>query len=415
LQKQSILLLAVLLSMLMVSHPIHAETRPEISAASRHALVYIAPKGKWIVQMEAHDISFSNTYDHAGNKTAFGSEFSGINLNSKVFSPLAIFGPAASLGTSSLAAQVDVQVAQVTMGYGLTEDITLGIISNFGQSKTSVDFSVAGGNTGWNPLYNPLAPITPANFPFAPVGGGALKAMTATDINSILSNPAFGYGYKPVQSTKVRDLGTVLFGALWRFYKGEYGSLVAGLGVRKSFAGENDPDNLLDIPIDDGSNDVVARIEYYGQIASIFDARLMVKRTFQLSDRVTSRVAAPGQMLALAASKEVLDRNMGDIWEYDVEVGVSYESWRLSATWHRFLKKADHYFSARGQNVASLIQNTAQRTDQWRAGISWSGVDAWLNHEISVPLIIKLEMLDTPGGYNTNAVRDYYLVVTSFF
>ncbi len=413
-KKQRILLLAALLS-LLASPVIHAEKRPEISTASRHALVYIAPKGKWIVQMEAHDIRFSNTYDNDGNKSAFGSEFSGINLNTQVFPSLALLGPAASLGISSLSAQVGVQVAQVTMGYGLTEDITIGVISNFGQSKTSVNFSVAGGNIGWNPLYNPLIPIGPTNYPFAPVGGGAAQAMTATDIKSILSNPAFGYGYKPVQNTKVSDMGTVLLGALWRFYKGEYGSLVAGLGVRKSFAGENDPDNLLDIPLDDGSTDVVARLEYYGQIASIFDTRLMVKRTIQLSDQVTSRVAAPGQTLALAASKEVLDRNMGDVWEYDVEVGVSYESWRLSATWHRFLKKADHYFSGRGQNVFSLIQNTAQRTDQWRVGVSWSGVDAWLNKEIAMPLIIKLEILDTPGGHNTNAVRDYYVVATSFF
>jgi len=44
--KKGILLLASLLSMLMASHSVYAETRPAISAASRHALVYIAPKGK---------------------------------------------------------------------------------------------------------------------------------------------------------------------------------------------------------------------------------------------------------------------------------------------------------------------------------------------------------------------------------
>jgi len=412
--KQGILL-AVLLSMLIALQNAYAETRPELSAASRHALVYIAPKGKWIVQMEVRNVSYNSMYDNQGNNKPLGSDFNAIALDQAVFPLLALFPPGSSLGTTALSSSVSIQRGQVTLGYGLTENLTVGIISSVGQSRNRVNFSVAGGNIGWNPLYNPALPPGVGNSPFAPVGGGAVKAMTTADVNHILSDPSFGYAYKPIQSARVKSMGTVLVGVVWRLYQEQQDSLVGALGVRKSFATENDPDNLFDIPLDDGSTDVIARMEYYRQIASMFDVRLMVKRTFQLPDRITTRVAAPGEVLALLSSKEVLGRNMGDFWEYDIEAGMSVDNWRISATWHRFLKKADHFYSARGQNVSSLTRNTAIRANQWRAAISWSGVDAWMQEKIALPVIVKLEMQDTLRGRNMGDLRDYYLIMTTFF
>lgn len=411
-KKLSIVLSAALLSMSLFSQILHAEG---IATASRHALAPIAPEGKWIIQMEARNLSYNSMYDNDGKNRALGSDYNAIALDAAVFPLLALFPAGSSLGTTSLSAKTSIRRGQITMGYGLTENLTVGVISSFGQNKTSVNFSVAGGDVGWNPLYNPAVPVGIANIPFAPVGGGAAQAMTTADINNILSNPAFGYEYQPIQDTTVTDMGTVILGALWRFYEGEHDSLVAGFGVRKSFAGENDPDNLFDVPLDDGSTDIIAQVEYYRQIASVFDVRLMVKRTFQMSDQVTSRVIVPGGVLALASSKEVLDRNMGDFWEYDIELGASYENWRISGTWHRYLKKADHFYSARGQDVSSLIRNTAHRADQWRVAISWSGVDAWMQKKIAMPVIVKLEMQDTVRGRNMGDLRDYYLIMTTFF
>jgi len=414
LKQARIFLLAALLSMLLFSQALCAEEKSEAATASAHGLAWIAPEGRWVIQMQALHDSYSNMYDNEGNKRGLGDDYNGVSLDSAVFPLLALFPAGSSLGTTSISSRVSVQLAQITLGYGVTENLTLGVISSFGQSKSSVNFSVAGGNVGWNPAFNPAAPAGVANIPFAPVGAGAAQAMSTADINSIISNPAFGYTYKPLQGSRVSGMNKVLVGGLWRFYQGEHDSLVAGLGMRKSLAGEKDPDNLFD-PRDDGSTDVVAQIEYYRQMGSIFDMRLMVKRTFQLSDERTSRVAAPGQLLALASSKELLHRNMGDFWEFDVEAGASFGDWRVSAVWYRYLKKADHYSSARGQDVSSLISNTGQRADQWRAGVSWSGINAWRQKMIPIPLIIKFEVLDTVRGQNVNAWRDYYLVVTTLF
>ena len=392
-----------------------AEMLPNITTSSRHALAPIAPDGKWIFQLEARSTYYNSMYDQNGKNQALGSDYNGVQLDRSVFPLLALMGPGASLGSVSLVSDVSVQRAQFTLGYGLSDNVTLGLIGTVDSITNHVQFTAGGGNIGSNPAFNPAAAIGPANFPFAPVGAGALQPMRTIDINSILVNPAFGYAYKPIQASKTHGLSTLLLGTVWRAYQGDSDSVVLAFGVRGSFAKEKDPDNLFDVPVDDGTTDVLTQIEYYRQMTSMFDVRLMARRVFQLSDRITARVAAPGQLLALASSKEILDRNMGDYWEYDVETGVSMGNWRISGTWHRFLKKADHYYSPRSQDVTALMQNTAIRADQWRLGVSWSGLDAWLKKEISIPLMVKFEMQDTLRGRNMGDLRDYYLLVTSFY
>lgn len=386
----------------------------QLPAVSRHALVQIAPAGRWVVQIEARTTDNTRMFDSRGNDRPLAADYNGIPLDASILPPLALLGPGATLGSTATSAAVVARSAQITLAYGVTEDFTLGVIGNFGTVRNNVNFSVSGGNVGWNPLYDPALPIAPANFPFAPVIPGVIAPMGAADVNTILTSPAFGYGYEPIGSSTVNSMGTLLLGGLWRFYEDERSSLVAGLGLRWSFTKQN-PDALLRVPFDDGSTDIVSQLEYYRQLPSIFDLRLMAKQTTQLPDRMTSRVPAPGQFLAPASTKEVLNRNLGDFWEFDVEVGASIADWRLSGTWHHYFKSGDSYFSPRGQNVAALMQNTSQRAEQWRIGLSWSGLDAWLEKSLPLPLIIKLEMQETQSGRNMANLRDIYLVTTTFF
>jgi len=386
-----------------------------LTPAEKHALAPIAPAHRWVVQLEVRANSHHNWFDEQGNRRPLGYEFNGIDLNGAVFPALTLFGPGASLGSTALNTNVALQRAQFTLGYGVTDHLTLGAIINYGRTRTMVNFAVQGGNIGFNPLFNPGLPPGAGNIPFAPVSGGTTAPVGANGVNNILTNPVFGFGYQPIGSTTTREFGDLTLGGLWRFYSGDFGALVAGFGVRKSLAGENNPDNLFDVPLDDGSTDILAQIEYFHEIGQFLDMRLLVKKTIQLPDHITSRVAATGSVLALAASKESLARNLGDFWEYDLEVGVRAGNWRFSTTWHRYLKKGDHYYSARGQNTASLALNSTVRADQWRAAISWSGIESWINKDIPMPLVAKLELQETFRGKNMPDVRDIYLLITSFF
>lgn len=387
------------------------ETLP---AASAHALAPLAPVGRWVVRAELRRNGYDQRYNNRGEREPLGAAFDGVVLDAAVFPALAALGGGASLGTTSLSSKVTIERTELTLGYGVTPDLTLGALFNFGTTQNRVTLGLGGGNTGWNPAFDPAQPIGPANFPFAPVGAGASAPMDAAGLNQILTTPAFGYGYAPLADAETSGLGNALVGALWRSYHDDHSALVWGAGYRFGLADGDDPDNPFDVPLDDGSDDWVAQVEYFRHWGAT-DLRLMAKRTVQIADEIVMRVPLPGEVLALASSKELLERNMGDFWEYDLELGRSWGDWRPSITWHRWQKSPDRYTSPSGQSTAALEADTNINTNQWRLALSWSGIGAWRNGALPLPFIARLEMQDTPEGRNMVAVRDWYLTLTTFF
>jgi hypothetical protein len=402
------------LILLCLSFPVMAEPDNDPPAAAMHALDLVLPESRWAVRAELRSTQFDRVYDSNGDRRPFASEFDNVALDASVFLALAALGPGASLGTTSLSAEARFERLELTFGYGLTENLTLGAIVPMGRSQTNVDFSVLGGNVGWNPAFDPTAPIGPANYPFAPVGFGATEPLGTAGVQQVLTDPIFGFAYQPAQTTSRSQMCDPTLGALYRFHRSSKDSATLGLGVRFGVA-RDDPDDLFDVPLDDGSDDLLGKIEYFRRLGTGYDLRALVKRTVQTSDRVEKRVPVPGTLLATASTKETLDRDLGDYWEYDLEIGKSLGPWRLSGTWHRWDKARDRYSSPSGQDTSVLEINTGILADQWRMGLSWSGVESWRSGSLPLPIVVKLEMQDTYRGRNMTDVRDLYLIVTTLF
>ncbi len=387
------------------------EAETELAAADAHALVIIAPASRWAVRLELRGNGWNQRYDDNGNLVAMGADFDQVALDNNVLPGLP---PGLSLGTTSFSSNFSNRYGELAIGYGVTSDLTVGVLLPFGQTTNNVNFAVNGGNVGFNPAFDPGLPVGPANFPFAPVGAGVTPLGTE-GVQEVLTNPAFGFAYQRIASTTTSGLSDPTLGLLWRFYRGNNDSLVLGLGYRFGIAKADDPDNLMDFPVGDGSDDLRAQLEYFRNLGANFDLRLLIDRKIQLADTITARVPAPGQLLASADSKQTLDRDLGDFWEYDIELGRSWSNWRGSATWHRYDKEADRYSSNQGSDVSALEANTRTYADQWRASISWSGINAWRRGDIVLPLIVRLEMQQTYRGRNFINVKDIYLRITSFF
>ncbi|MFQ5543115.1 MAG: hypothetical protein ACE5FY_02035 [Nitrospiria bacterium] len=384
-------------------------------AFQEHGLHLLAPKGRWAVRMEVRINGYHSRYETSGKIKDLDADLDRIPLNNNVFPALSALGGNASLGITALDTEVDVHYAEWTLGYGLTDNLTIGMILPYGKSRTKVNFSVSGGNTGFNPAFDPSQPVDAGNFPFTPVGGGASQAVGTEGVRQILSDPVFGFAYKAIKNTEVSGFDDPTLGLLWRFYQGDQDSLVYGFGIRFGIAKKDDVDNLLDVPIGDGSTDVRNRIEYYRSLGHGFDLRLLFESKIQLSDKATLRVPRPGELLPPADSKERLSRNLGNIYEHDIEIGYSLGAWRTSATWHRYDKGGDRYISVKGTDTSELRKNTQAKADQWRLSLSWSGIGAWRKGLLPLPLIAGLEHQKTFDGRNFPAVDDTYLRVTSFF
>jgi len=392
-----------------------ALTPAALATSTLYGLEFIAPEDRWAIRVELRQNSYHERYDANGDKQALGSELNKVNLNSAIFPDLAVFGTAATLGETHFNADVESKRVELTLGYGLTKNLTVGIIVPYGKVTTHASFSVSGGNVGFNPAFDATQAPGATNPPLLPVGLGPTTPVGTAGVQQILTNPAFGLAYQALGTTRWKGIGDPTIGLLWRFYKTQKDSLILGTGIRIGLADDVDPDNLLQVPIDDGSTDYRARLEYYRDLNAGFDLKLATEYTYQFEDSVTRRVPASGVLLAPAASKESLRRQLGDYWEYDIGLGKVLGDWRVAATWHRYVKSGDTYTSSIGTNTSALQANTALYANQWRASLSWSGIRSWQQGDLPLPLIVQLELQETYAAKNFPDVRDIYLQVTSFF
>lgn len=391
-----------------------ARALDQVPTASYFALDTMAPEHSWGIRLEQRSNDFDQRYDSHGHLRDLGASFDNIDLNTSIFPALSPLGAGASLGTTRFSRETSTDASILTIGYGLTQDLTFGAIIPYATSHTRVNFGVDGGTVGANPAFDASQPISGSNFPFAPVGGGVTTMGTA-GVQNVLTNPAFGYQYKTIQNTRTGGLGDPTLGVLWRALKSPGESLILGLGWRVGLAKRDDPDNLLDTPIGDGSNDIRTRFEYFRDLGGNVDLRLLADYNWQMADKATMRVPEPGQILALANTKQRLKRNLGDYYETDIELGYRWSNWRFATTWHRYEKNADAYHSNLGTDTSSLEQHTYTRADQYRLSATWSGIQAWQQGKLPVPVIVKLEMQDTFAGRNFVDVRDFYLQVITLF
>lgn len=358
--------LAGTLLMLTACLPILSRAGETLPSSASFALDGMAPEGRWAARWTQLRNGYDKRYGPDRQRTDLDAPFDGMDL-----------GALGLAGTLKLDTKVITEYSELMFGYGVTRDLTVGAIIPYVRTTHCVDYSVNGG-------------------------------IGTAGMNAVLSGVL---GYKPIRTTRVEGFGDPTFGALWRFHRGERDSAIFGAGVRVGIAKRDDPDDLMDIPIDDGSTDLRARLEYFRDLGGGFDLHLLGEYFHQTADHATLR---PGNPLT-TVNKERLDRKLGDYWETDIELGKTFGDWRVSATWHRYRKYVDHYRSDLGSDTSYLNANTDTLADQYRLSIGWSGVNAWREGRLPLPLVLRLEMQDAFRGRNFVDVRDIYLRVITFF
>ena len=177
-----------------------------------------------------------NTHGQLGDETTvsrstpvrvrgLGGEFDRVDLNAGIFPALALLGPGATLGTTRLRSRVNIDFTALTMGYGISDDLTVGFILPYSHIHTGVGFAMSGGNVGFNPAFNAGLPIGPGNFPFAPVGG-LVTPMGSAGVQRLLTvdlhaDQIQGFFDIPVDNIYATP---ILLGDIW---KQEYPNLMA--------------------------------------------------------------------------------------------------------------------------------------------------------------------------------------------
>ncbi|MDD5388134.1 MAG: hypothetical protein PHD37_02240 [Gallionellaceae bacterium] len=349
------------------------------------------PKGRAAVRLETRETWASEEYNHNGERQALGSNYDGMSLNATVFPALAFFGPGATLGTTDLSAHMTGRQARLTVGYGIGEDVTVGFQVGYGEVVNHVSVSVR-----------------PGNVPPGLVSPGAASATEA--VQNLLTGAT--YGYKRVQSSTWHSALDPLVGLRWRFEKGENHATVFAPSLRFGVAKEPDPDDLMQMVLGDGTNDILFGLLHTRKLSEHWDMQLTAQYTVQLADHVTARARSSSELLVPASHRERLRRDRTDPIEFTAETGYSVGAWRWSGRLEYARGGRDHYSSPSGQDVSGLEADSDFHFLLGYLGVSWNGLPAYLRGEQKIPALVSLVAATTLAAKNTMAPDSLYLTLT---
>lgn len=353
----------------------------------------ILPKGRSAVRLETRFSQAEDEFSDKGDRQSLLSDYDGLDLDATIFPALAFFGPGASLGTTDLSARMTGKQTRMTFGYGLTDDLTVGFQVGYGEARSKVRASVVGGN------------IPPGLvFPGATTPTEAVQGLLTTL-----------YGYKPIQSSTWHSALDPLVGLRWRFDKGDNHATVFAPSLRFGVAKQPDPNDLMQMVLGDGTNDILLGVMHTRKLASQWDLLLSAQYTVQLPDHVTARARGANELLVPASRLEKLRRDRTNPVELTAETGYSTGPWRFSARLEYARGGEDDYTSPSGQDVGGLEAGSDFHFLLGYLGVSWNGIPGYLRGEHRFPAIVSLVAATTLDAKNTSAPDTAYLTLTMPF
>jgi len=395
--------------------PVQAQTLG--SAQDAYLLTDLLPTGRSAARVEARYGYANQILAPNGDHVPLFGAANNLAIDARTIPLLGLFGPGATLGTTQVQTHASGQRYRMTFGFGVNDDLTVGAMLPWGRIDNRVDFAVAGANLAANPYFNAAAAIGPANSPFAPLAmlpPGTPAAGTA-DIQRVLSDPAYGYGYKPIGNVRHEGLLDPVIGLRWRIAADATSATVLAPALRIGNAQKRDPDQIFDMRLEEGTTDLILGLEHIRQIGERGDLSLAGKYTRRTRDTLNARARGVGEFLVPQSRTETLDRRMGDIFEAAVEAGYRIDAWRLAARLDYSGKAQDRYHSARGQDVSGLEADTAGHSYTAWLGANWSGLKAYEAGRLPIPLFFSVYYRHALSGKNDILTRDWYLTLTSVF
>ncbi len=337
----------------------------------------LLPAGRQAFRAEVRYGVATERFNDSGHREKLFSGFNGLPINAVLPAP-----PGVNLGTTQLTSKASGERLRFTYGYGIDDDLTAGAVFGWSHLRNQVDYQVVG-----------------ANIPNA-------TAMVQAALVNL-------YGYKPVASTSTDSPIDANLGARWRFAKGENWSTVLTPVLRIGLAKPDDPDNLVDLQLEDGSNDLQLALEHSHRWPNGWELWSGVQYTHSLPDHVQARAFASGSVpLVPRANSEYLKRQIGDAYTVDLQGGLHRGNWLWFSRLQYSANGATAYTSARGQDVSGLEAGTAGYTLKGWLGVTWSGVRGYLASGHGLPALVSVQYETLLDGRNAVKTDNLHLSVT---
>ena len=274
----------------------------------------------------------------------------------------------------------------------------------------------------WQTLGLPAFPGAAFASPDVPIGSG--------DAQALLSNGTFGIGIDSLISRTRFGIGDIEVGArlLLIDTPGRAQRLTPqGIGFRLAIAGgarigtgeAPDPDRPFDPGTGDGQHDLIGAAHLDLLFGGRFWATLTGRYVQQLEDRLTMRVAPRSIPLAPLDTRFEVDRNLGDIVEFEVaprivagrylSIGARYAYRDKAMDQHEFASAASVPTGGAPFPASVLDSATAYTEQELGVGFTYSTIAASARGLARLPIEITyqhVESLSADGGYLPKRTRD---------
>lgn len=388
----------------------------------------VLPKNYFYVNAETRlGLPTDEKFDSNGNTVALGSDFSR-DLNSQVFTGLQPLNPfvggTANLGTSQVDITRSVNQFRPLLAYGATDRLTLGVIIPYVWASNDVNANIdsSTANVGITSIASPFGPAG-SIAPIALVPG--TRAATVQDINSLLGSQ---FGIKPVQSWSGSGLGDIEFGGRYQYYRSDYWRL-AFTGIAIAPTGkQDDPDNLVDIPLGDGNwaarfqfqqdftmqQDGISKNLGYPTPGSFY-VNTKFEYLYNASDSRTARVCSPLQ--PVCNQRGTVHRSAGDIVEAELQgyLGVLTDGLILTSGYTYTHQYTSSYSGNDGFDYSVLAINSDHTIHEAFIGLTFTSVPGYVQKRFPLPIFANASYRNRFAGENVAKSDWVYLTLSVYF
>jgi len=361
-------------------------------------------------------LPFQNRYDQNGDSVPFGKPLS-VPLNNTVFVALP---PGTTLGQSNVSIERHVTEMTIQPAYGLTDRLTIGMNIPYTWYENTVNASIntAGANLGCT-----------AGGAIAPLGLPGVAPATVGCINQQLGSQ---FGVKPIQTYSDSGVGDIEVGGKYQYYRAEDFRAAFTAGVRFPTGKMDDPDNLVDAKLGDGTYALGIRLQqdYMRQAEGLgkrlgfpnpgeFFINTTVGYDYNLPDTRTLRVCPSTQIVC--NTKDNVRTKIGDVVQAQIsgKFGLPLKGLIFTPLYFYSYKFKDHYSGDKNLDYGALNQQfdrMAQSEQIYILTLTYTTIPLAIEKKFPVPLVFEVSYRDRFAGSGGKGDSQYIgLTVQAFF
>jgi hypothetical protein len=358
------------------------------------------------------------------NSTLNSSVFPALSQLETLFAPLGVTPGSANIGKSVVSYEYDFTIIELNYAYGITDKLSLGIKIPYWEVRNNVNASLdtTDATFGKNQLFG--APVPLGAVPLAPVTLPFVQKLSTHDAQDLIGKGLDvngdgtvdipGYGFDPIESWSRSGISDIEAGVRYQYYKSENWRLAVTGGMRFPTGREDDPDSLVDYAFGTGAWAALVRVhqDYVGTKNLLLSATLKYDLYFpdHKEVRVPDNVDQP-----LTLNKENVDRDIGDIFEFELSATYEFVEGLSFSLIYRFgYKWADNISGSMGFAYNTLEAESNYKEQVYIIGLYYSTIPMYRAKKFPVPLTAYVGYRNRFDGENL-LKSDYWSLGLTFF